>query len=690
MNLVSFRRKLFYIAAIILIAVPLYVLGQPETKNSGGTLAKMRNRYDFGQSDLGDLDPASEAAQLGTLGLRGIASTILWNQAEGYRRDQKWDQFSATLNQIAKIQPHFVNVWEHQAHNLSYNISAEFDDYTQRFEWVKKGIAFLVRGTEFNRRQPILEWYLGLYNGSKIGKADEKVQYRDLFRGDEDFHDYLAEQGLDSRQADALGPDNLPDNWLVGRLWYEKSYALVADGAYCKKTRHIYYSDSPKCYMNHGISIETEGVIDDRAKYAWNRGSVAWRDFGEREVVTTRGNTISLNSEERVKANIERLKQEFDEVTGDARDRVIEELVSKLDPRELEIYNKPVEQQTRDEQMVGLNINSRVRPTYLQIADKAEGDKSEAMRLAVALEREEMVEEDLRIYRENVNYGYWETRSIAEQNDYTLAARQQIYAADQAIEEAAVDQALELYEMAWRNWYLVFSRFPILMTDQAGDEVAEGIRRYKRILDAPFTDDFPLKDFVEFREMQNTGGYEYQTSQIMNEMQEKAKTMTDDDLKVMFEDMTRQDNEPAAEENQAESDAPAEMPEEENVANESPDGEPTTEEPMTEEAESGATAPEQKESQEDPPKEESAKEDTPKADSVETTDEKADGPPKGNETPEPTSEKPSDDPANDKPVDPKNEEPAPPESTEPSQGEPPTEDPPKEDPPKSEPSSGGE
>jgi len=53
---------------------------------------------------------------------------------------------------LTKIQPSFVKVWEHQAHNLSYNISMEFDDYEYRYQWVKKGIGFLKQGIPHNKR----------------------------------------------------------------------------------------------------------------------------------------------------------------------------------------------------------------------------------------------------------------------------------------------------------------------------------------------------------------------------------------------------------------------------------------------------------------------------------------------------------------------------------------------------------
>ena len=114
MNVVVFRRRLFYICAMVALVIPLFFLGSPARRNSdgtitkeGGALAKIRTAYNLGQGDLGEIDPASESMRLATLGLRGVAATILWQKAEYYKKEQYWDRLSATLNQIAVL--HLAN-----------------------------------------------------------------------------------------------------------------------------------------------------------------------------------------------------------------------------------------------------------------------------------------------------------------------------------------------------------------------------------------------------------------------------------------------------------------------------------------------------------------------------------------------------------------------------------------------------
>ena len=103
--------------------------------------------------------------KLSTLGLRGVAANILWGWANYYKKIEDWDKLEMTVNQIIRLQPNFVEVWDFQAHNLSYNVSVEFDDYRMRYQWVKKGIDFLILGTHYNRDEPGLLSQVGWFVG---------------------------------------------------------------------------------------------------------------------------------------------------------------------------------------------------------------------------------------------------------------------------------------------------------------------------------------------------------------------------------------------------------------------------------------------------------------------------------------------------------------------------------------------
>ncbi len=93
--------------------------------------------------NLGEVDPASETIKLATLGLRGVAVNLLWEKANYYKKVEDWTNLTATLEQLAKLQPNFITFWKFQAWNLTYNVSVEFDDYHDRYYYVRRGIQFL-------------------------------------------------------------------------------------------------------------------------------------------------------------------------------------------------------------------------------------------------------------------------------------------------------------------------------------------------------------------------------------------------------------------------------------------------------------------------------------------------------------------------------------------------------------------
>src|SRR5688500_16906643 len=219
----SFIRKISYIAAIALLLIPLAALSQPATTSKsgdtpGGKLAQLRKEHNLAQAELGEIDPASETMKLATLGLRGVAVNILWKYADHYKKTEDWDALNATVQQIIRLQPNFLEVWDFQAHNLSYNVSVEFDDYRYRYYWVKEGMKCLIEGTQYNRDEPGLLNQVGWFTGQKFGRSDEQKQFRRLFREDKDFHKVYRDQGVEVDQEQAIGPDGKPDNWLVARL----------------------------------------------------------------------------------------------------------------------------------------------------------------------------------------------------------------------------------------------------------------------------------------------------------------------------------------------------------------------------------------------------------------------------------------------------------------------------------------
>jgi len=519
-NTNALYRKAFYICGIVALLIPLFLLGQPPTSktinssvetsanavssSSGGLLSQIRDRYDIGQSSLGQLDPASETMRLATLGLRGVAATILWQKSDYYKTEKYYDRLSATLNQLSLLQPHFVSVWDSQAHNLAYNVSAEFDDYRERYVWVKKGIDYLVSGTKFNRRQPILQWHLGKYMTQKLGRSDEKRQFRELFRNDESYHQKLVGYGLDVESSDARGADRKPDNWLVGRLWFLKAYDLVRAGAFCKKNPLYFYAENPYALMYSAESMEEEGTLDDKAMFAWSRASNEWDAYGALDIMTTWGHTVQLGKYEVAKQIASEAFAKFETVVADLRKELTVNSQDKLTSDEYFVVNMPEAERTIEQKYVATMALPKFMPSINKLIQMLPREKRAE---AIAISNDAMSKNDYAThvgkYRDQCNYSYWEMRGRLEQKPVTVAARRQVYEADQLLAKGDLDKAVKLYESAWHNWATVFRNYPQMMTEESADDVLKAIKRYGGAADIRFDETFALSDFLEYRTLRD-------------------------------------------------------------------------------------------------------------------------------------------------------------------------------------------
>ncbi|MGN6135860.1 MAG: hypothetical protein ACTHOU_15335 [Aureliella sp.] len=509
MNMQILRRRIFYIAAMVLLLLPIYVLGQPSVRSAdgskvspGGALAKIRSQYELGQADLGAIDPASESMRLATLGLRGVAVSILWQKAEYYKREQFWDNYSATLNQITKLEPHFVKVWDFLSWNLSYNISVEFDDYRQRYAWVKKGIDYLLTGTKYNRRKTDLPYELGWKFGNKLGVSDEKVQFRQLYRMDSDWHDHLLANGMDVRQQEGLGPDNYPDSWLTGRLWYERCYDMVNNGSIPCKGPTNFYRMGPMWSINFAQTIETEGHLGYPAEIAWRKAGEGWDWFGNKTMRSTWGEDLRMNDIEAANQALARAKDEFMEFCKEKADELRQKRYDALTEEEKAVLAIPDLDRTANQVYEAMRAEANLEVPVREIAQAMPADKQfRANELAIKVDQAKDYVSHVDIYRNQVNYSYWQTRCAAEQTDEALAARADLFEANKLLDRGALDEAIARYESAWKNWNALFNRFPSMMTDDSADEVSNAIKRYKQLIDKEqLPSDFVLNDFLRFRE----------------------------------------------------------------------------------------------------------------------------------------------------------------------------------------------
>ncbi|MDR0705645.1 MAG: hypothetical protein LBF88_11735 [Planctomycetaceae bacterium] len=295
--------KIVYLVALIIIVVLLHRVGRPakiivqpgggEARlDLGGYLAQIRHQEGLTESQIGEIDPASNTIKLATFGLRGVAIALLWHRSQEYQKRLDWNNVIATSNQLVFLEPHFTTIWEFLGWNLAYNASAEFDDYRERYRWVIRGIDFLTRGVEFNSQAPKLCKATGWTISQKIGIADENQQYRRLLREDEEF-------GL--RHNCQLPSER--DNWILGRRWYHKGENLVLQGVSIgNESDFLFFSHSRLNLFNYAKWKRKDGIFGEEAIRAWENADAEWREFAKQDLSTAIPEDGSLQMRPGVKA----------------------------------------------------------------------------------------------------------------------------------------------------------------------------------------------------------------------------------------------------------------------------------------------------------------------------------------------------------------------------------------------------
>jgi hypothetical protein len=495
----SFYRKVAYLAVIALFLLLLNWLFRPSSgtpgdaaADPGGRLAQVREQYHLGQTYLGEVDPTSETIKLVTLGMRGVAANVLWTKSTEYHKKKDWTNLAATLKQLAKLQPNFVSVWEYQAWNIAFNVSVEFDDYRQRYRWVIKGLDYLKEGMKYNEREALLPSTMGWFIGQKIGRSDEKKQFRRLFKLDDDFHGNrpMAER----------------DCWLVSRQWHMAADDLVDRGGVMRRQGPLLYrSHAPMCLMNYADNLEKDGVFGKEAKLAWHTAAVGWDRYGTLEMPSSFVKVCRLGEKELYQSRADKLSAELEALGPGLRAKLVEEKRARLSDKERQALATPSEKLTAAESELVSEAVEKMTVKNSEVAWRVAPERrAKAQQVAADLDHAQQMVFAINHEREIVNYDYWRMRAQVEQTDELLAARKAIYLGDRHYADGDPLAARKAYEEGMAGWRKVLDRFPALVTDRTtGDDLMDVIRHYKRTLDQldePFPKKFILQDILNERE----------------------------------------------------------------------------------------------------------------------------------------------------------------------------------------------
>lgn len=438
----SFRRKTIYACILALLLIPLFLLSQPASPGidgqggtSGGALAQLRTRYHLDESELGDVDLVATTFRL--FGLTPIADTILWNAANEYKMKKDWISLSATLKQMARLMPHYESVWRFQGWNLAYNVSAEFDDYRQRYHWVIEGLKFLEKGVSMNQKSIRLTWDVAWHTSQKIGKSDERVQFRRLYRADDDLH--------------GSRPIELRDCWLVGKEWYHQAESIVTDeNPLGKISPVLFYSNAPMNQMSYADNLEKDGRFDEKVEREWKKAEDEWHDFGQRNIETSQGQIIKLNDPDKYAEKEKTLAEELEKIEPELRKNMISERRKQLTPEQAAAYDKDWSERNAEEINLANEAEEILRITNMQLAEKMSANNIEHGK-KVAQELDNAKEQTVWIerYRDIVNFNYWKFRAEFEQLPDIIQARKLIYEGKKAFRQGDPKVPKENYDKAF-------------------------------------------------------------------------------------------------------------------------------------------------------------------------------------------------------------------------------------------------
>ena len=503
MNLeTSFKRKVSYITGIVLLLFPLFYLGQPSTSDAdggrGGKLAQLRAENYLAQSNLGEIDPVSSTMQLATFGLRPIAVIVLWEKATRFQKMEDYDNVTATVNQISKLQPNFVSIWKFQAHNLAYNISVDFDNYRHRYQWVRRGIDFLMEGTQYNSQDAKLVQEVGAYTGSKIGGSDEKRQFRRLFAEDDPFHQRMEDYGLEMDSQLVAGVDGKPDNWKVANRWYQKSedVAKFSDGG-IRGDWLRFYERKPQALIYYAISLEDDGYLDTNAQQAFATAQAGLVELGTLDILSTfTRTTLRLNQGAEFQRKLDNMRGEMDKLGPGVRQAEKEKRFNELSKPQQEAMNLAPELRTEYHERMIQEANQALFVSEIDIANAMpDGVKDRALALAAEAEAMAIKADAVNYMRSMINYDYWLRRCEMEQLDLAINARKTTAAADELFIAARLQPAREEYEKAWAMWTNIFEKYPSMITKDTGQNLMPSIANYVELL-SQFDEEVPQLSLI--------------------------------------------------------------------------------------------------------------------------------------------------------------------------------------------------
>jgi tetratricopeptide (TPR) repeat protein len=333
---------------------------------------------------------------------------------------------------------------------------------------------------------------MGWFIGQKIGRADEKKQFRRLFKADDDFHER-------DRPGRTL-PER--DNWLVAREKYLAAQQLADSGAPLKTTALIFHSEPMMTAINYARALEDDGVFGDAARDGWKLAGDEMRRFSVREIPTTWDVPIRLGLREAEQARAERLAADLEKLLP-GRFKALEEAKrAAVTPEQKAALDTPPIDRSEAQQKLAAEAESGLQVTWPMVVREAPADvRDKAQDLTRQYIEARETADIIDRYRDIVNFDFWRATCETEVTEPALRAREAAWRAEREFENARLQTARKAYEEAFVAWREVLDASPVLRDDQlTADDLAEIVGRYRKVLeqlDEKFPKPFILQDVLD-------------------------------------------------------------------------------------------------------------------------------------------------------------------------------------------------
>lgn len=173
-------------------------------------------RADYGltylEKPLENAPPMLAFSTVALGGFRGLIANYLWIRTNTLQLEGRYFETLTLAGWITQLQPRMTDVWVHQAWNMAYNITREFDEPHERYLWIDSSIRLLRdEAIRYNPGEPKLYRELAWFYEDKFGQtldAEHKyykqrlaTEMRQLFGRSVDFEALLDPQTEADRET---------------------------------------------------------------------------------------------------------------------------------------------------------------------------------------------------------------------------------------------------------------------------------------------------------------------------------------------------------------------------------------------------------------------------------------------------------------------------------------------------------